>query len=332
MATIYEVAAHAEVSPATVSRVINGTAVRPELQERVQQAIKVLNYRPSRRARALRTKQSEMIALVIPDIINPFFTALARGAEHVMREAGYSLVLCNTDDIPEYERSYVEIIQGEHMPGAIVAPIPGAGSFMPLLAEGRPLVSVDRLLDSDTTDAVVADNYAGATAATEWLFAQGRERVACITGPASLVTAQERAEGWRDVAAREGALREDYLIWSDFRTEGAESALKQLMSMPEPPDAIMAANNMTAIGALAGLRAMGLTPNDVPIAACESLPFIDFPVAGVHTVPLPARAIGEEAARLLLARIDGDTSPPQTIVLDSQGERVPPASHPVLTD
>lgn len=322
MATIYEVAAHADVSPATVSRVINGTAVRPELEERVQQAIAALDYRPSRRARALRTKQSEMIALVIPDIVNPFFTELARGAEHVMREAGYSLVLCNTDDNPEYERSYVEIIQGEHMPGAIVAPLPGAGSFIPMLAEGRPLVSVDRLLDSDRTDAVVADNVAVAAEATQWLFAQGRTRVACITGPSALGTAREREHGWRTVVEREGTLREDHLIWSDFQAAGGKESLQRLLALPKPPDAILAANNMSAIGVLAGLRALGLTPHDIPVAVCESLPFVDFPVEGVHTVPQPSRAIGEEAGRLLLRRIEGDTSPPQTIVLDKDGKRV----------
>lgn len=322
MATIYEVAAHAGVSPATVSRVINGTAVRAELEERVREAITALNFRPSRHARSLRTQQSEMVALVIPDIENPFFTALARGAEDVMRKAGYSLVLCNTDDNPEYERSYIEIIQAEHMPGAIVTPVAGVESFLPLLDEGRPLVSVDRPINDARTDAVMADNFAGAVQATQWLFDQGHTRVACITGPESIETARERARGWRTVAEREGALREDYLVWSDFQIAGGEQSLTRLLELPEPPQAIMVANNMGAVGVLAGMRTLGMTTADLTLSVCEALPFIAFPVAGVHTVPLPSRAIGEEAARLLLRRIDGDTSPAQTIVLDSNGERV----------
>ncbi|MFW7414139.1 LacI family DNA-binding transcriptional regulator [Demequina sp. SO4-18] len=319
MATIYEVAAHAGVSPATVSRVINGIPVRPALDARVREAIAALQYRPSRRARALRTKRAEMIALVIPDLENPFFTALARGAEHVTRQAGYSLVLCNTDGDPDYEAAYVDAIQGEHMPGAIVAPCGDGEAFVPMLDQGQPLVAVDRRIADPRADTVRANNHAGAVEATEWQFAQGRSRIACITGPPQVETARERAQGWRDVVDRRGGAPDDYLIWADYRVEGGASAVEQLLDLPDPPHGIVAANNLIAIGILTALTRRGMRPGDITVSVCDSLPHLPVPLPGLHSVPTPARAIGEHAARLLLGRINGDTGPARTVVLDSTG-------------
>ncbi|MDN4479742.1 LacI family DNA-binding transcriptional regulator [Demequina muriae] len=328
MATIYEVAAHAEVSPATVSRVMNGTAVRPELETRVREAIAHLEYRPSRRARSLRTNQSEMVALVIPDIENPFFTALARGAEGVMRQAGYSLVLCNTDDNPDYEASYVQVIQDEGMPGAIVAPSSTGTAFVPLLDEGRPVVAVDRHIEDPRADAVMADNFAGAAEATEWQFAQGSSRVACITGPPHAETARARAEAWREVCERNGGALDEYLVWTDFQPEGGADALDYLLDLPIPPNGIVAANNLTAVGMLAAMVRRGINPGEITVSACEMLPRFSLPLSSLLTVPLPAREIGAHAARLLLARIDGDTSPAKNVVLDSDGNVVSAPPHP----
>ncbi|WP_062135238.1 LacI family DNA-binding transcriptional regulator [Demequina aestuarii] len=327
MATIYEVAAHAGVSPATVSRVMNGTAVRPELETRVREAIALLEYRPSRRARSLRTNQSEMIALVIPDIQNPFFTALARGAEHVMRQAGYSLVLCNTDDNPDYEASYVQVIHDERMPGAIVAPSTTGTTFLPLLDEGRPVVAVDRHIEDPRADAVMADNFAGAVEATQWQFDQGSTRVACITGPPQVETARARAHAWHEVCARNGGALDEYLVWTDFQPGGGADALDYLLDLPIPPNGIVAANNLTAVGMLGAMVRRGINPGEITVSACEMLPYFSMPLPGLLTVPLPARAIGEHAARLLLARIEGDTSPAKNVVLNSEGEVVPAPSH-----
>lgn len=328
MATIYEVAAHAEVSPATVSRVMNGTAVRPELEERVRIAIAALNYRPSRRARSLRTNHSEMIALVIPDIENPFFTALARGAEHVTRKAGYSLVLCNTDDDSALEEAYVEVIQAEHMTGAIVAPYATGAAFLPLLNEGRPIVAVDRHIEDGRADAVMVDNVTGAMEASQWLFDQGRTRVACITGQQYVQTARERAHGWRKVVDAHGGAPEDYLVWTNFHVEGGMAAMEDLLDRADPPDGIVAANNLVGIGALTALARRGLTAIDIAVSVCDSLPHIIAPVPGVHTVHTPARAIGEHAATLLLARIEGDKSPARNVVLNSRGDVISSAPHP----
>ncbi|WP_062135269.1 LacI family DNA-binding transcriptional regulator [Demequina aestuarii] len=322
MATIYEVAELAGVSPATVSRVLNGKTVRPPHERSVKAAIAELGYRPSRRARSLRTKQSEMIALIIPDIENPFFTSLARGAEHVTRKAGYSLVLCNTDDSPENEVQYVETVQAEHMPGAIVAATGSGHSFTPLLDEGRPLVAVDRHIEDPRADAVMADNLAGAIEATEWHVRQGRERIACISGQPSVETARERVRGWREVVDRAGGAPDEYLIWSDYHVLGGDSAMRRLLSLPNPPDAVVVANNLMAIGALTALAQLGVSTFDIGVSVCGTLPYVISAPPGVHTVPLPAREIGERAARLLLGRIDGDTEPARTIVLDSDGADV----------
>jgi LacI family transcriptional regulator len=137
MATIYEVAARAGVSPATVSRVMNGTKVSPELAELVRAAASELDFTPNRTARTLRRQNSEVIALIIPDIENPFFTALARGVEDRAQESGYSVVLCNTDEDTGKEARYIDIALSEHMAGVILAPASDHSDLSSLLARHR---------------------------------------------------------------------------------------------------------------------------------------------------------------------------------------------------
>lgn len=200
MSTIYEVAALAGVSPATVSRVFNGITVSPEKSELVRRAATELAFTPNRAARSLRTRSSEVIALVIPDIENPFFTAMARGVEDVAQEAGYSVVLCNTDENPDKEAKYLSIAVSENMAGVILAAANDQVDLTALLTRRRPVVAVDRGPHGFTIDAVLVDNIAGGRAATQALADRGFTRIACITGPRDVETAQQRADGWRDVA------------------------------------------------------------------------------------------------------------------------------------
>ncbi|MCU1571358.1 MAG: LacI family transcriptional regulator [Naasia sp.] len=316
MATIYEVAALAGVSPATVSRVLNGTRVAEDLAGRVRAAAEELDFTPSRTARSLRRRHSELIALVIPDIENPFFTALARGVEDTARAAGYSVVLCNTDEDTDRESTYLRIAAAEQMAGVILAPA-GETSDLGSLA-GRPVVAVDRSPHGHDIDTVTADSIGAGRAATAALLERGRTRIACITGPAGVDTSEDRAQGWRDaIEAATGRTPDPSLLrHADFRFDGGrEEAGRLLRSLPRV-DGIVVTNNLMGAGALAAVTAAPGSLSAEGIAIIGDLPYSALVPAGVAIVSLPARELGEEAARLLLARIGGDASPPRRVVLD----------------
>jgi len=321
--TIYEVAARAGVSPSTVSRVLNGAKVSAESERLVRAAAAELDFVPNRTARRLRGQHSAVIGLIIPDIENPFFTALARGVENRARAAGYSVVLCNTDEDPEREATYIGIALAEHMAGVILAPADDASDVSRLVAHGRPVVAVDRSLARADVDAVTVDNRAGGHSAAESLFAAGFTRVACITGPSSVETAQLRMAGWRQAAARHAGADylEDLLRYADYRVDGGRQAMAELLARPEPPDAAVVANNLMAAGALDALHDAGLTTPGFGLAVFGDLPFASFGRRGIHVVDVPARELGEAAATLLLDRIGGDTGPARTVVLRTREQR-----------
>ncbi|GIH21777.1 LacI family transcriptional regulator [Acrocarpospora phusangensis] len=314
--TIYQVAALAGVSPATVSRVMNGARVSPESERLVRAAAEQLAFTPNRTARRLRRQYSEVIALIIPDIENPFFTALARGVENRARAGGYSVVLCNTDDDPVRESTYIDIALAEHMAGVILAPADAASDVSRLVARQRPVVAVDRSLNRADIDAVTVDNRAGGLSAAESLFAAGFSRVACITGPSSVETAQLRMEGWQQATRdRSEAGDAELLRYADYRVDGGRLAMAELLALREPPDAAVVANNLMAAGALDALQDAGLSPAAFGLAVFGDLPFASFERRGIRVVDLPARELGEAAAALLLDRIAGDDGPARTVVL-----------------
>ncbi|GIJ67020.1 LacI family DNA-binding transcriptional regulator [Virgisporangium ochraceum] len=321
--TIYEVAARAGVSPATVSRVLNGARVSAESTRLVRTAAAELGFTPNRTARRLRGRTSAVIALLIPDIENPFFTALARGVEDRARAAGYSVVLCNTDEDPARESTYLAIALAEHMAGVILAPAGDVSDIGALVASRRPVVAVDRGLARLDIDAVTVDNRAGGRTAAELLLAAGHTRVACITGPRGVETAQQRLEGWRKAT---GAA-DDLVRYADYRVSGGRAAMADLLGLAEPPDAAVVTNNLMAAGALEALHEAGLRTPDFGLAVLGDLPFGSFGQRGVQVVDLPARELGAAAAGLLLARLDGDDGPARTVVLHT-GTLRPGTLHP----
>ncbi|MDF2574167.1 MAG: LacI family transcriptional regulator [Agromyces sp.] len=327
MATIYEVAKLAGVSPATVSRVFNGVAVSDEKVSAVREAARELRFTPNRTARTLRKQESEVIALVIPDIENPYFTELARGVEDVAQSAGYSVVLCNTDAQLEKEATYLQIAISEHMAGVILAAASDRTNLDDIQAAGRPVVAVDRGTGYDIDGVIMANRTAG-QAATEHLVQAGYRRIACITGPQHIETADERAQGWRAVVARHfpDADPDELLRYSTFRVDGGREVMEELLSLPEPPDAIVAGNNLLGVGAIQVLTEHGLTPPKLGVAVVGSLPFTTLSPSAVTVVKLPARHMGVTAAKMLLERISGDDQQARTVVL--RGELLPARDRP----
>ncbi len=316
-ATIYDVAALAGVSPATVSRVLNGSTVSPEKTEKVRAAVAALDFRPSRTARTLRRRSSEVIALIIPDVENTFFTALARGVEDRAVDAGYSVVLCNTDEDPAKEARYLDIALAEQIAGVVLAPASPHPDLGPFAARRIPVVLVDRPVTDASVDLVVLDDEAASARATTALYDRGYSRVGCITGLPDSATAPLRAAGWRRVVEERSPDVDPatYLRFTDYRPGGARTAAAELLELPEPPDALFAANNLLGVGALAHLVEIGRRPPAVGLAALGDLPYPEWEAEGVVVQPWPGRLLGVRAADLLLARIRGDSSPRRTLVV-----------------
>ena len=321
MATIYDVARRAEVSAATVSRVLNGhSSVDPQLAERVRAAVTELDYRPSALARNLRRSRTSLWAVIISDVGNPFFTSLVRGVEDVAQSSAYSVVLCNSDEDPDKEANYVSVALAEQVAGVILSPSGQPAVAARLLDAGTPLVLIDRELRDVGADSVLVDNEHGAAEAVAHLLANGYQRIGCITGPESVSTARRRLRGYQQALADGGSHYDDSLVrYGDFRETGGYRAMTELLDLPEPPDAVFVANNLMAVGALECLRVRGVTvPDQVGVVGFDDLPWPSLVRPALTTVSQPTYELGRVAAQLLSERIEDRDREPTTVVLKTE--------------
>ncbi|HEY0473280.1 MAG TPA: LacI family DNA-binding transcriptional regulator [Kribbella sp.] len=321
MPRISDVAARAGVSTATVSRALNGKAtVDRDLVARVQQAAEELGYRPNGPARNLRRQEAAVVALIISDVENPFFTAIARGVEDVAHEVGYSVVLCNSDESAEKENRYIDVAIQERVAGVILSPTGTTSSVEKLAARGTAFVAVDRPLPNQESDVVLVDTRLAARQATAHLIAQGYERIGCITGPVGVRTADDRLAGYRD-ALRTAKLRSSTKLVrrTEYKAAGAHQAAQELLDQAEPPDALLVANSAMAVGVLQALHEHGTRPGkEVGLVAFDDAPWAALVDPPLSVVAQPAYEIGTVAARLLLARIADNTRPATTTTLGAR--------------
>jgi LacI family transcriptional regulator len=317
---IRDVAIHAEVSTATVSRVLNDSqTVDPELADRVRRAVDELGYRPNRVARNLRRRIGSVWALLISDIENPFFTSVARGVEDVALEHGFSVVLCNTNENPQRELRYLDVVLAEQAAGVIVAPTSERSEFGVLSDHGVPVVTIDRRIRGLSLDAVVVDNRFGAFQATAHLLEAGYQRVACISGPADVSTAEERRLGHED-ALREAGKPVDsrYVRRTDYRVAGGHAAALELLDVDPRPDAFFVGNNLMAAGAMQALSERGAdVPNQIGVVCFDDSPWAPLMAPPLTAVQQPTYQLGQTAARLLLRRLNGEAEAPEVVTLQT---------------
>lgn len=321
MARISEVAALAGVSTATVSRALNGKAtVDPELVARVRKAAEELGYQPNGPARNLRRQEAAVVALIISDVENPFFTAIARGVEDVAHEVGYSVVLCNSDENADKENRYIDIAIQERVAGVILSPTGTTSSVGKLVSRGTAFVAVDRPLPEQESDVVLVDTRLAARQATAHLVAQGYNRIGCITGPSGVRTADDRLAGYRDALKSAKHRSTTKLVRrTEYKAAGAHRAARELLNQAEPPDALLVANSAMAVGVLQALQEHGIRPGrDVGLVAFDDAPWAALVDPPLSVVAQPAYEIGTVAARLLLARIADNTRPPTTTTLGAR--------------
>jgi len=316
--TIIDVAALAGVSTATVSRVINNSGfVEPTLKNKVLDAIAKLNYQPNLVARGLRSDSTSIIAVMISDIENPFYTAVCRGIQDVASEHGYAVMICNSDEDLEKEHKYLKMFAGQRVAGVIISPASSKSSKIKVLEDkGIHVIALGRSL-SATADYVGVNGRLGAKMATSHLIQSGATRIACITGGKDVTTANDRLDGYLD-ALEETRIAPDIALQfrGNFKVSSGSDGVEYLFRLKNPPDALFIANNQMTTGALHTLANIGVViPDELLLVG-----FDDFPLADVHKPPItvvrqPIIEIGVAAANLLLSRINGEASSVKSIIL-----------------
>lgn len=313
--TIAEVARHASVSPATVSRVLNGDArVGDELRRRVLDSVDELGYRPNRLARNLRKRSSETIGVVVPDIENPHFGEMVRAVEDTAYARGYRVLVCNTDETPEKQHGYLLELADERVRGVILSPSDPSDTAIAALVDGGIAVTAfDRQVDDPRVDVVIGDNVAATRAATELLVGAGHSRIALVAGRQDVETGAERREGYE--LAMHAAGLTPRTVDGRFRVEGGRDAVRELLSGTEPPTALVVANNLMTVGALIGIREAGASvPADVALVGIDDPMWASLIDPPLTAVAQPVRRMAVDAMELLIERVAGTRSEPRRIV------------------
>ncbi len=320
MPTIREVAKRAGVAPITVSRVVNQSGyVSQDVRERVEKAIAELHYIPNALGTSLRSNRTHILALILSDVTNPFWTTVARGVEDAANESGYYVVLCNTDESQAKQNQYVNVMLKKRVDGFLLVPAESNdGTIETIVHQQVPVVVLDRRVISQSVDVVRADSTDGAYRLTRHLIDQGHRRIAIVTGPRDVSTARDRVFGYRQAMDEAGLkINESQIYWGKFaQSHGYESTQSVLSSTPRPT-ALVTGNNFIAVGAMHALRGAGIqVPHGMAVVTFDDFPpglsFDPFLTTAVQ----PAYEMGYRATQLLLARLLGKTTDPcEEIVL-----------------
>ncbi len=311
--SINDVARVAGVSKSTVSRVLGGGPVSEAVRGRVEAAIRQTGYHPNLQARRLRARHTGIIGLIVADIRNPFFTALIRAVEEVAYREGLRVTLCNTDEDPEREALYLQLMHEERISGLIFAPTRTTVGRLNRLRLDYPTVLVDRAAPGGTIDSVVLDNAAAMSGLVEHLAERGYRRIGGLFGSTS-TTASERRDGYRAAMRRHG--------WEpDFReveptAEAAIATVEQWLTRPSRPEALVTSNSLLLMGALKAARSAGLAiPGELALAGFDNERWTELVEPGVTVVEQPVEDMGRAAMSLLLERLRMPELPVRRLVM-----------------
>ena len=310
MAAVADVARLAQVSTATVSRVINGhPSVRGETRARVEAAMQALNYRVTTAARSLRTARTRMVLALVPDFANPYYAEIVRGLGAAAREHDYELLLCDSGVSEARERAVAQMLT-HHMYDGVVCMDPYATQRM-VSAEvsALPWVACSEFVPDAPIPHISIDHRLAAKDAVLYLLAKGHRRIALINSDERYLYAQRRREGYRD-ALREAGLdeRPEYIqIVGGIEHPLGELAARRLLALEQAPTAVFAVSDTLAIGAIKATLAAGLrVPDDFAVIGFDDVPLASIFEPSLTTIAQPRRELGEQAMRLLLRRIDGE--------------------------
>ena len=305
--TALDVANFAGVSIATVSRVFNKSDnVSDEMRNKVLNAINILGYRPSRTAQRLRARRSLVIGLIISDIQNPFFTSVVRGIEDVAHQKEYSVILCNSDEDPEKERLYIDVMRSEEVAGVIITSASQATEYIErFIVSGIPVVAMDRSIKHHQIDSVSVENTEGAYQAVSYLIEKGHRQIGFIGLPLELTPGKERQDGYINAMRDHGLeLNSDLMCVGDARQESGFKCTNELIDIGIPMTAIFSSNNLMTLGALGAIMGKGLSiPEDISLIGFDDMPWAPYMCPPLTAVAQPTYELGRRAAELLMRRI-----------------------------
>jgi LacI family transcriptional regulator len=320
MVTTRDVARRAGVSSSTVSHVLNDSRfVSDDKRQRVLQAMDDLGYEPNAVARSLKVNRSTTLGLIISDISNPFFADVIRGAEDVAQANGYTLILCNSDEDPVKEATYLRELRAKRVDGLLLAPAGHAHEYLRKLVRACfPIVFLDRDLGSLPIAAVVLDNEAAAYEAVSHLIRLGHRRIAAVSGRPFISTTTERLAGYARALREAGLAIDEHLVASGgSRVDGGAQAAAQLLALDPRPTAVFSGNNLMTIGVLSALAAHGLeVPGDMAVVGIDDFPWADVLRPRLTTVAQPTYELGRVSTELLLKVMRaGPSTAPERVVL-----------------
>lgn len=319
MPTIRDVARLAGVSVATVSRVINQNGyVNKDTEQKVRKAIEQLQYMPNSVARGLAGKQTGTIALILPDISNPFFPEIARAVEDVAQKQGYTVILCNSDDQGQKEQTYIEMLRKKYIDGIIFASNTlREEDVQQMQANKIPLVVLDRALASGSCSVIRSRNYEGAKLAVEHLLQIGCRKIAHLYGPQEMITAKERMLGFEESVMHFPWYSPSLMVPGYFSVEGGIAAVMELLSRHRDVDGIFCGNDLMAIGALKGLHQLGIrVPDEVALIGFDGISLTQITQPELSTIAQPIYDMGTLAAQVLIAAITSGELQPKLYELD----------------
>ncbi len=317
--TLKELAVRAGVHPSTVSRVANndpGLRVSAATRSRIEVLLRETGYQANGVARGLKMRQTNVLAVVIPDVTNPFFAAMFRGAEDAAGPRGFNVLLCNTDGSPERQRSHLLNLQTRRVDGVILASSylkdPGVRE---LRRQQVPYVLVNRFSDDGEDPFVGADDVAGGQLATAHLIELGHTRIGHLAGKSTVSTGVLRRRGYLDALAQADLPADPRLIVeAGYTEEGGALSTLGLMALPDPPTAIFAVTDMAAVGAADAVRSLGLrVPDDVAIVGYNDIPLASRITPALTTMHVPVHEFGSVAVAVLLEQIASNERTPRRI-------------------
>lgn len=319
MVTIQDVAKEAEVSVATVSRVLNNSpSVNPETRERVQQIIERLNYRPNLLGRNLRRSETKMILVLLPSISNPFYSKIVRGIEDIAHLNGYNILLCNTNGDSQRERVYIDLLRNRLADGIIVMASDLDKDELSDIGKQFPVVQCCEYKEGARVSHISIDNVNAAYNMMQHLISLGHRRIGMVGCNNKNVSSIQREEGYKKALQDYNIEYDSNLIkYGDYSFKSGQVAAKAFLNMKDRPTAVFAISDMMAIGVLKELKNNGIkVPDDIAVAGFDNINIASMYDPALTTISQHQYDLGCTSMELLLKQVRGEQEEPQDLFLD----------------
>lgn len=322
--TIKDIARYADVSTATVSKIINkkDSSISEDTRSKVLRIVKEYGYVPNRVASSMVTKKTKTLGLVIPDIANPFFPEVARGAEDKANQEGYNLILCNTDDKVEKEDSYVAMLQEKMVDGIIFTASSGRLTISESLKKiNVPVITVDRDIEElKTMGKITVDNVSGAYDAVRYMLSRGYKKIIHICGPLTSTPTKMRILGFEKAMIEAGYKKEDLIVIDgEYLSHSGEEAIEKVMHLGYDFDGVFCGNDLIALGAIKALKKNNyIIPNNVGVVGYDDIYMSRMIDPELSTVNQPTYDMGYRAAELLIKMLLDETIENSEVILDTK--------------